>query len=113
MAVRIPYFIEMRGCINCSASKSMKERHGREYGADHELMAKCMLMGCVNYGRSLVEPYMDPEEVVRMANEKRWTADPKKAENLRRYCMNVKKHFGKFYKTLGVSIDDIMKDIPA
>lgn len=107
----IPYFIEMRGCINCDASKSMKERHGNLYGFDHEIMASCLLMGCDNYGINLTHPFIDPEEFVKIVNKKRENLTKENLENSRKYLKEIKQKFGEHYEKLGVSIDNLIKEI--
>ena len=104
MADEVPYFIQMRGCINCEASRLMKERHGTDYGFDHEIAARCVLMGCVNYGRSILNPFIDPEELVRMANA---SGREDFRSNARRYCSKVKETLGGYYEAIGVSLDSV------
>ncbi len=69
MSSELPYFIKMRGCINCDASKSLKVKTGNDYGFDHEIGVACILHNCFSYGHTLEEPFIDPEEWVRMAVE--------------------------------------------
>ncbi len=104
MKEEIPHFIENRGCINCSASKSYKEKYGNEYGFDHEIVAKCLLMGCFNYGHDLTKPFLDPEWVAKFALEK---GEEKYIEGAKKYVKNVKERFGNFYEKLGVSLDNL------
>jgi len=108
---KIPYFIEMRGCINCSASKSMKERHGTAYGFDHEIIALCLLIGCKDYGHDLANPFLDAEEIIKLVNEKKGKLTEENLENAKRYLGEIKERFGKDYKKIGVSIDDLIKKI--
>ena len=108
---KIPYFIKMRGCINCSASKRHKERHGTDYGFDHEIIAQCVLMGCVGYGHDLSSPFMDAKEIVRFTEEKRGKLTPEEIENTRQYLIRIKERFGEFYEKIGVSIDDLIEQI--
>lgn len=107
----VPYFIEMRGCINCSASKTYKERYGKDYGFDHEVMALCLLMGCDSYGIDLTHPFLDPKEFIKMLNEKRENLTEENLENARKYLLNIKDNFGKHYEKLGISIDKLIKEI--
>jgi len=106
---KIPYFIRMRGCINCGVSKSFKEKHGRDYGFDHEINVGCSISGCYSrYGFSLLRPFMDPEDIAKHIKSsdkpgKKWIA--------KRISKKTKKTFGKYYKTMGVSIDDIFNNI--
>ncbi len=69
MATEIPRFIRLRGCINCDISHRHKEKTGKDYGFDHELVAGCLLYGCVGYGHDLSNPFMDPEELMKKAKE--------------------------------------------
>ena len=101
----IPYFIEVRGCINCDTSKTYKEKHGKDYGFDHELVAKCAIIGCVNHGHDLSNPFIDPEEVIKKFKE---TNNPEYKKNVRLYCLQIKEKFGNFFDAIGVSIDDLI-----
>ena len=107
----IPYFIQMRGCINCDASKEYKKRHGSEYGFDHELMIRCLLTSCYDEGHSLTNPFFDPEEILRLTKRDRKKLDNKQLENIRAYLENIKKIFGEYYTKIGVSIDKIIEEI--
>ena len=100
----IPYFIKMRGCINCSASKTYKERYGNDYGFDHEIVAQCVLMGCVGEGHDLSNPFMDPEDVAKFALQKN---NEDFTQNAKKYVERVKEKFGRFYEKLGVSLDNL------
>lgn len=102
----IPHFIEVRGCINCDASKRHKEATGFDYGFDHESFFLCVV--CQNYGYNLTNPFFDPEEAVRLARK---DGRPKIIEGTRRYCKHVKELFGKQYEKLGVPLDDIIKQL--
>lgn len=105
---KIPYFIQMRGCINCDASKTLKERTGKEYGFDHELMAKCLLMGCECYGVGLNSPFCDPEEILRLSEKYNPKQHPERLNNVKKYILHVKENFGKFYEKMDVSLDDML-----
>lgn len=104
----IPYFIKIRGCINCEASKSHKEKTGKDYGFDHELMVRCIIGSCGQYNVSLVHPFYDPEEIVRFAKS---DGHPEAIERAKKYCYHVKEVFGSFYNALGISIDDIIEKL--
>ncbi len=106
MKDKIPYFIEIRGCINCDASHLLKQKTGHDYGFDHEIMVKCVLYGCINYGYDLTNPFFDPKEIVRLAKN-----NLDIIENAKKYCLNVKKKFGKFYDIIGTSIDNIINEL--
>lgn len=102
---KIPEFVKLRGCINCDASKALKERTGRAYGFDHQLVARCVLLGCREYGHDLTNPFMDPEEVINFSNR---DPQPQARERVRAYCLKIKEQFGRFYEAIGVSIDDLL-----
>ena len=106
---KIPYFIEIRGCINCSASKHHKKKTGYDYGFDHESMFGC-LCRCSNYtfndkSISLLNPYYDPEEMVRLAKK---DGRQEVINNTEKLCLSIKETFGQFYDEMGVSLDDII-----
>ncbi len=83
----------------------MKERTGNDYGFDHEIVAGCVILGCVNHGFSIASPFYDPEEVVRLANK---DGRKKVKERAKEYCLQIKEKFGEFYGELGAPIDGIM-----
>ncbi len=109
----IPYFIQVRGCINCNASKLMREKHGTDYGMDHEIAAFCVLKGCTRLspilehcgGYSISNPFLDPEEMMKKALNYN---NPLYIENARKYCKKIKDFFGHFYEMMGVDLDKIM-----
>jgi len=107
MEEEIPYFIKMRGCINCDISKAYKKRTGNEYGFDHELMVTCLLLGCENYGVSLLKPFLDPFDVLQMAREKY----PDHIEKLLVYVTKITNAFGHFYIRLGVHLEDLVEEL--
>lgn len=88
----------MRGCINCDASKEMKEKTGHEYGFDHENMARCILRGCYDYGYAIFHPFIDPEEMTRIADG----LGPEAKEAAKLYCSAVQERFGRFYREIGL-----------
>lgn len=102
----VPYFIKNRGCINCQVSKASQQKHGTPYRADHELVAGCLLFGCVDQGYSLHNPFMDPEEGMKWAEK---SGNPRHIENIKKYCQIIKTKFGKSYEAIGVSLDKIME----
>jgi hypothetical protein len=64
----LPYFLKVKGCINCHVHTLHKNKYGYDYGCfDHELMAGCVMSGCENYGHTICKPFMHPDEVRRMA----------------------------------------------
>jgi len=103
----IPYFIRIRGCINCDVPKIKKERTGKEYGYDHHLMFKCVAL-CSNYNFDLSKPYLDPAEIVRLANK---DGSPEAKSLAKKYCLGLEHRFGKFYKELGISVKEIIKEL--
>jgi len=104
----IPEFIKLRGCINCDASKRLKEKTGREYGFDHELIVRCLLLGCQEYRHDLLHPFYDPEETIRLFNK---NPQPELKETVRAYCLRVKEKFGRFYEKIGISIDGLLEKL--
>jgi hypothetical protein len=107
----IPYFIKIRGCINCDASKSLKEKTGKDYGFDHEIMVKCLLIGCCNYGVDLSNPFYDPEEILRLNEKYKTKQYPERLNNIRKYILHIKERFGKFYEKMDVSLDDMLRKL--
>ncbi len=107
----IPYFIRMRGCINCSVSKEYKKRHGKEYGFDPEVMVKCLLIGCFNQGYDLTNPFTDVEEFMKFVNKNKENLTKENLENVRKYIIEIKQKFEKDYEKIGVSIEDLIKEI--
>lgn len=101
----IPYFIQKRGCINCEQSKKLKEKTGKDYGFDHVLIAKCVMM-CDGY--DLVNPFLDPEELARIA---KIDSRPESITAARTYCLEIKKSFGRFYDSIGISLDEILSKL--
>jgi len=99
----IPRFIELRGCVNCPTSKLHKERHGTEYGFDHELILSCLIGNCMENGHALYEPFIDPEEIMKFAEI---SGNKKYVENAKRYLRIVKEKFGDYYEMLGVNLGD-------
>src|SRR3989344_6860403 len=91
----IPYFIQIRGCINCDTSKSHKRRTGYDYGFHHEDVIACVLKGCQDNGFFLAKPFIDPEEVFRLTKRENNPEIIKKAKD---YCLRIKDRFGRYYK---------------
>ncbi|MCK4808098.1 MAG: hypothetical protein KAS90_00595 [Candidatus Aenigmarchaeota archaeon] len=109
----IPYFIKMRGCINCSASKYHKKETGYDYGFDHVSKIECVGSNCRNYTFrdrpiSLENPFYDPEEIVRFAKK-----DGTKIviENSIKHCQSINETFGEFYNMMNVSIDELIEKL--
>ena len=107
MIEEVPKFIELRGCINCPVSKEHKERTGKAYGFDHELVAGCLISRCLNHSHALYNPFFDPEEVMRKAKE---TGNQEYIENAKKYLLNIKNRFGKFYRQIGVNLDELLEN---
>lgn len=104
----IPEFIKTGGCINCPTSRRLKERTGNDYGFDHELMVRCVLLGCDSYGFNIMQPYIDPRELVRLAN-KIWS--PEVAARATIFCRNLQERFGEYYAAQGLSVDEILVEL--
>lgn len=68
-------------------------------------MARCILLNCVTSGFSLVSPFYDPEEVVRIAKK---PGNNLLMEEARKYLSIIKERFGKFYNELGISLDSFL-----
>ena len=62
----IPYFIKIEGCNNCKVSQAYVTKTGTLYENGHTLYAKCIHMGCDQYGHSLEVPFITPKEYVRI-----------------------------------------------
>lgn len=97
----VPYFVRVRGCINCDVSEMMKRQTGRDYGFDHELVLVCILRGCYDRGHAINKPFFDPEEVLRAAKK---IGRPEAEEAARLYCNAVQERFGRFYNDLGIPL---------
>jgi len=105
----MPHFVEVRGCINCDASKEYKKRTGKDYGFDHELMAGCLLGGCQDFGVTLLTPIIDPEEVLRIFKFKKITKQQNK--NVVNYLRRIDCLVGKYYIKIGVDIKKIIAEV--
>ena len=101
----IPYFIQKRGCINCEQSRKLKENTGKDYGYDHELMVKCIML-CEGY--TLAKPFIDPEDAACFAKKE---SRPELIKAAKKYCSETKKQFGRFYDAMGISIDEIISKL--
>jgi len=108
MNKEVPYFIKIHGCINCGSSIALKNKKGYEYGFDHELMARCVIGNCFDYEHTLLNPYYDPEEIVRFANK---IGTPEVKENTREICSNLESQYGEFYQKEGISIRTILEKL--
>ena len=65
----IPHFIQIGGCSNCKVHQAYLTHTGTLYEEGHPLHAKCVHMGCVKYGYSIVEPFIEPKEYIRLGTE--------------------------------------------
>ena len=66
MSETVPEFIKQRGCINCSAYQGWRD--ARKATTDvklHELMTRCLLLGCTGSGYSVLSPFVHPDELDR------------------------------------------------
>jgi hypothetical protein len=104
MKENVPYFIQIRGCINCSASKAMKEAHGTDYGFDHEILASCLIQGCCEWGHDLMNPFIDPEELVRIVKIK---PVPEYIEEVKKILQGYEDSYGIYFKQIGVDLKQI------
>ncbi len=104
----IPYFIQVRGCINCFTSKKMKEKHGKDYGFDHELMAACLIQGCPSEGYSIMTPFFDPEEIVRFVKE---NPSPESVNNAKQMLQDYEENFGEYFKAVGINIQNFIEEL--
>jgi hypothetical protein len=66
---KIPYFLQIGGCRNCKVHQEYITQTGTLYEEGHPLHAKCVHMGCDKYGYSMAEPYITPQEYLRIAGE--------------------------------------------
>jgi pSer/pThr/pTyr-binding forkhead associated (FHA) protein len=67
--VEIPHFIQIGGCNNCKVREAYLTKTGTFYEEGHPLHAKCAHMGCVKYGYSMEEPFIEPKEYIRLGTE--------------------------------------------
>ncbi len=110
----IPYFIQMRGCINCVASEYHKEKRGNDYGFYPMSMLDCIIIhNCGNYTFrdkpiSLDNPFYDTEEIVRFAKKH---GTEKIIKGSIKLCQSINETFGEFYKVLDISIDELIEEL--
>jgi hypothetical protein len=113
---KAPYFVQMRGCINCCTSKELRKKTGNDYGFSHTGIVRCILFGCVNYGLgipsynpvSIANPFIDPEEILKVAERNPKSPFVDFAIN---YCKYINKDTGTFYKSRGVSLIKIISKL--
>jgi pSer/pThr/pTyr-binding forkhead associated (FHA) protein len=65
----IPHFIQIGGCSNCKVHQAYLTHTGTFYEEGHPLHAKCVHMGCVKYGYSIEEPFIEPKVYIRIGTE--------------------------------------------
>jgi hypothetical protein len=65
----IPYFIKIGGCNNCRVAQAYVTKTGTFYEEGHALHAKCIHMGCIKYGHSVEEPFITPQEFIRIGTD--------------------------------------------
>jgi hypothetical protein len=104
----VPYFIQTRGCINCSASKDMKEKHGTDYGFDHEIMAVCLIRGCQEWGYNIQGPFIDPLEIVRFVEK---NPSPKLIEKAKTILQEYQDKFGAYFHQAGINIEELIREL--
>ena len=102
----VPCFIKVRGCENCINSVALKDKTGKNFGFNPELMIGCVIGH--RYVYSLEKPYYDPEQIVQYAN-KVGTLEAKEAA--RGICLNLELHFGGFYQRENISVPDILNKL--
>jgi hypothetical protein len=86
-----PYFVTVKGCINCDVCAANKERHGTDYGSfDHELMVACLLRGCDAYHHTICKPFMHPAEIRRLAKA---NGKPDIIEKAERIALQIEEAF--------------------
>ena len=66
---KIPHFIQIEGCKNCKVHQEYITQTGTLYEEGHPLHAKCVHMGCDQYGHSIEDPFITPQEYLRIARE--------------------------------------------
>lgn len=104
MKKEIPYFIQQRGCVNCNAYSQRTSK------APHELVVLCMIRECRNYGFSIFNPFVDPQEIINYLKEKKIDDNLAKI-NAGRYINSIKKKFWRYYERLGISLDSLLENI--
>lgn len=67
--VEIPHFIQIEGCSNCKVHQAYLTETRTLYEEGHPLHAKCVHMGCVKYGYSIEEPFIEPKVYIRLGTE--------------------------------------------
>ena len=78
----VPYFIAVGGCSNCKVNQEYITITGTFYEEGHALHAKCSHMGCDKYGHSIENPFITPQEYLRIAKESGLQAALDKAKKI-------------------------------
>ncbi|MEA2003368.1 MAG: hypothetical protein U9O53_00220 [archaeon] len=109
----MPYFIQIRSCINCDASKHHKKITGHVYGFDHESMFSCITFNYRNYTFKdericIMNPFYDPKEIVRLAKK---DGTEKIIKGAIKHCQAIEDIFGEFYNVIGIPIDELIEDL--
>lgn len=60
-----PAFLTYKGCINCPGYQQWQKRDLGGNTQLHEVMLRCVLLGCESYGHDLLRPFFHPDEVDR------------------------------------------------
>ncbi|MBD3312511.1 hypothetical protein GF352_03605 [archaeon] len=95
----LPYFIKIRGCINCDVYDSS------EGGAE------CYYRGCADYNITLFNPFIDIEAQLSFLNrviEYYPGSEPHVKNSVRQQAVGFIDRFGRFYEELGISLDDLV-----
>jgi len=83
----IPHFIKIGGCSNCKVQQAYLTHTGTFCEEGHPLHAKCVHMGCVKYGYSIEEPFIEPKVYILLGTE----------VNLKEALNNAKSIIVRFY----------------
>jgi pSer/pThr/pTyr-binding forkhead associated (FHA) protein len=67
--VEIPHFIQIGGCSKCKVHQAYLTHSETFYKEGPPLHAKCGHMGCVKYGYSIEEPFIEPKVYIRLGTE--------------------------------------------
>lgn len=118
----VPYFVEVRGCKNCSHYEQKIEKEKKNWS--HEDLPYCLVKGCWglnfpkkgSWGYNVYSPFIDPEKMINIFNKHK--GNPKEIPNVeisrekvKNYCLGVKKTWGIFYKRSGINIDNLLKKL--
>ena len=73
-------FWKIDGCINCFAYQD----HLAGKLQLHEAMASCLLRGCMDFGHSILKPFIGTHEIV-----KHWKRHPEQRDTLRKRIYHI------------------------